>query len=289
MSEQQLREAFELMKQGEKNQAMMLVRGILRQDRENVDAWWLMANLLEDEDKILKCLNQILELNPNHQGARKKLTTLRPDLAQSLAPADDPAKKKKDDIYWDKLNSPPPKQKSGSSLTMGILGLLGMRFAFRIVLLVIFLGIGAVAAIFNSVNTQLTLPDDNGNTPQIVVKEFMVALWLEDVDTLYRLSCPEYYGEVDSIVESLWGGDYSAWTVDSSQTEFDLYYYSGNQAYVTIKGHMSMSDGIDTYSIDWDADAQQDGYDFYGEHVYRSNGIWQVCISRYVPNLNEDA
>lgn len=54
MAEQKLREAFELMKQGERNQAMMIIRGVLRENRQNVDAWWLMANLLEDEDKILK-------------------------------------------------------------------------------------------------------------------------------------------------------------------------------------------------------------------------------------------
>ena len=114
MAESQLREAFELMKNGENNQAMMIVRGVLRQDRENVDAWWLMANLLEDEENILKSLNQVLELNSEHRGARQKLTALRPDLAENLAPMphDTAAKKKQDDAYWYKLDNPPKKWKT---------------------------------------------------------------------------------------------------------------------------------------------------------------------------------
>lgn len=168
------------------------------------------------------------------------------------------------------------------------MGLLAICLQYPIVFLVIILALGSIAGLLYSFGNFFTLSDSLGNTPQDIVEAYTIAWWLEDGDALYRLSCPELYPDVDQMVGDFWGGDYSNSKVDTSQTEFDLYYYSGDQAYITIKGLMSFIDGSETYTVNWDEDAQLNGYDFYGEHVYRTNGVWQVCISRYVPNLEED-
>jgi hypothetical protein len=85
MSEAQLREAYTLMKQGDKQAAIRLVQDVLREDRSNLNAWWLFSHLLEDEDKIVKSLEKVLSLNPEHIGARKRLAQMRPEYAH-LAP-----------------------------------------------------------------------------------------------------------------------------------------------------------------------------------------------------------
>jgi hypothetical protein len=85
MSEAQLREAYTLMKQGDKKGAARLVQDVLREDRSNLNAWWLFSHLLEDEEKIVKSLEKVLSLNSEHMGARKRLAQMRPEYAH-LAP-----------------------------------------------------------------------------------------------------------------------------------------------------------------------------------------------------------
>lgn len=67
--EQELREAFELMKAGDKREAGNIVQAALKKDKENPNAWWMMANILEDEDKIIRCLENVLKFKPDHKGA----------------------------------------------------------------------------------------------------------------------------------------------------------------------------------------------------------------------------
>lgn len=275
MPEQQLREAFALMKQGEKKQAMMIVRAVIGENRQNIDAWWLMSNLLEDEDKILKCLNQILELEPNHRGARKKLISLRPDLIDNLAPTDDEIKKKKDEYDWSRLNHQDEPRNASFKIPMGI-------GAIILLLLMIFVaGLG----VYDTVETKISLPDEYGNTPQEVTMEFLKALRKQDTDLLYELTCPDYYYQIEEYMEDFIDVDLSGWIVVTTNTTIELYHYSGNQAYVTIHGSMWVDGYGQNYSIDWDEAATSTGYDFYGQHLYRTDDVWQVCKERRVPNL----
>ena len=59
-----------MMKEGQKREAAQMVRGILKDDRDNAGAWWLMANLLEDEEKQVRALERVLKVNPDHQGGQ---------------------------------------------------------------------------------------------------------------------------------------------------------------------------------------------------------------------------
>lgn len=208
MPEQQLREAFELMKQGEKNQAMMIVRGILRENRQNVDAWWLMANLLEDEDKILKCLNQILELNPEHRGARKKLESLRPDLAENLAPLDD-EKMKKNQYDWSKLvaREVPTQQNTGRS------------FILRMVSIVVVITIFTVGPLlFSAIKDNIPV-NVEGPSPVEVAQTQLTAAFNGDLDTALSLTCDSLKDEWRKMSNQLQS---QAASVGLSKFEFDF-------------------------------------------------------------------
>lgn len=76
MVQKQLRQAFALMKQGDKRQATQIVQDVIKQDRNNVPAWWLMANILDDETRKRKALDKVLSLDANHAGAKKMLASL---------------------------------------------------------------------------------------------------------------------------------------------------------------------------------------------------------------------
>ena len=74
--------------------------------------------------------------------------------------------------------------------------------------------------------------------------------------------------------------------VDISATEFSLYYHNGDQAFVEVEGVtvVDYGDG-NVLTIDWAADSLAEEVDVYGEHFYRTDEVWQICIERYVPDL----
>src|SRR5687768_7129412 len=114
MSDLQLREAFTLMKQGDKQTAARLVQDVLREDRSNLSAWWLLSHILEDEEKIVKALEKVLALNPEHPGARKRLSELRPEYAHLYQSGNTEKAKNLDPSqqYWERLHQPRPTPKS---------------------------------------------------------------------------------------------------------------------------------------------------------------------------------
>ena len=77
MAQDQLKRAYALYKGGETNQASMIVRGVLREDPQNAYAWWLMSHLVNDQEKVIKSLERVVKINPNHTKAREKLTRLK--------------------------------------------------------------------------------------------------------------------------------------------------------------------------------------------------------------------
>jgi hypothetical protein len=73
MSADQLRRAYELIRQGQKKEAIAILQPILQADRANADAWWLLANALSDPQKQEQALKQLLKLRPNDDRAEKML------------------------------------------------------------------------------------------------------------------------------------------------------------------------------------------------------------------------
>ena len=63
----------QLIMQGEQAEAMKQLHTILRNDRNNADAWWLMANVVASPEQVKLALQHVLRIDPNHTQARAKL------------------------------------------------------------------------------------------------------------------------------------------------------------------------------------------------------------------------
>lgn len=89
MAQQQLKDAYELIRSGRTQEAIQLLEPILRTDPNNRDAWWLMANATNDPDTKRQALNQVLRLGNNDsraQKAQQMLNTIPGDLFDDLDP-----------------------------------------------------------------------------------------------------------------------------------------------------------------------------------------------------------
>ncbi len=77
MSEEKLKQAVLLYKQGNKSQAATLLGEIVRQDPNNSNAWYGLALSLDEPDKKIFCLKKVIALEPSHQKARQLLEKLQ--------------------------------------------------------------------------------------------------------------------------------------------------------------------------------------------------------------------
>jgi hypothetical protein len=302
MSESQLREAYILMKQGDKKAAAQLVQNVLREDKSNLNAWWLFANVLEDEEKVVKSLERVLSLNPDHAGARKKLASMRPEyahLAESPAPIQrsknlEDANRKTDEFaaptkekiktdgsdeaysnYLERKASRSKKDENNSDDWSKLWNNSGWGFKALIFAIPL---IFVLAFIF-FIQKHLSMPDKNGDTPQTVAERYYVALYKEDIDALYAMFCPERYDWLDEMISSFEGYSPDSVTVDTSDMDFELYSYvqEQNQAYVRIHGVLKANFAGSEFTMDMDEDAEAEGYDAYGMFFEKQDDIWLVC------------
>lgn len=78
MSTDPLKRAYDLIKSGQKEQAIPVLLPILKADRDNVNAWWLLANAAAKKDQIEFALNNVLRLKPEHAQAQAMLDKIKP-------------------------------------------------------------------------------------------------------------------------------------------------------------------------------------------------------------------
>ena len=76
MSEQ-LNQAYKLIKEGQKQEAIELLEPLIREDRNNEDAWWMLANATNDEAAKRNALNNVLRLTSNETRKTKAETLLQ--------------------------------------------------------------------------------------------------------------------------------------------------------------------------------------------------------------------
>ncbi|MCS7070178.1 MAG: pre-peptidase C-terminal domain-containing protein, partial [Anaerolinea sp.] len=87
---QQLQQAYQLIRQGNKQEAMRILVPIVKADANNADAWWLLANAVSDTNQARRALEQVLRLRPNDDKARRMLDRLSGGSAGS-APSASPS------------------------------------------------------------------------------------------------------------------------------------------------------------------------------------------------------
>lgn len=80
----ELDNASQLIEMGEIAQARMLIKRMLQQDIENVDAWYLLIQVARDDGEKRKAAERILALQPDHLQAHQLLDTLEEEVIASL-------------------------------------------------------------------------------------------------------------------------------------------------------------------------------------------------------------
>src|SRR5438045_1599057 len=81
----QLQQAYALIKQGQKADALEILRPILSRQPNNAEGWWMMANAVPSTvDAVLAC-QKVLALQPDHTEARTRMLELQQQSAKALA------------------------------------------------------------------------------------------------------------------------------------------------------------------------------------------------------------
>lgn len=73
---EQLRRAYDHIKGGRRISAVQILRPLLAADPSDADAWWLMANAVDDPAEQQGALEKVVALRPDHPQARERLAAL---------------------------------------------------------------------------------------------------------------------------------------------------------------------------------------------------------------------
>jgi hypothetical protein len=75
-TEQVLEQAFALIENDQQLEAAALLKPVLAEEPDNVDAWWLYAHAVDDPETARMALNMVQKLDPEYPGADELLTSL---------------------------------------------------------------------------------------------------------------------------------------------------------------------------------------------------------------------
>lgn len=78
--------AYQIANNGDYDHARMLLEEALYDEPDNLDAWFLLADLAEDRDEALQCYQMILEASPGNWVAQQRLKLLFSNPAPESAP-----------------------------------------------------------------------------------------------------------------------------------------------------------------------------------------------------------
>jgi hypothetical protein len=243
MSDQQLRDAFALMKEGKKQEAAQIIRDVLKTDGKNDRAWWMMAQLLDDEEKKRKAAERVLQLNPSHAGALK---LLQPEQSVTV----DEKKKKRGNYDWSKLD----KQKHGSTsgdVVAGAALWMGSRILPRVVGVIFFL-IGT--PIFLFIRNNLPVGEITGAPPAEVAIAQMTAAFNGDLETMRLLTCDSLEDEWEAQYQDLQSQaddyDIDGFQFDLSNLQTAIIEQSARRAMVELTGEIAITAAGERMTID---------------------------------------
>lgn len=78
---QKLQDAIVATRAGNTREAQLLLTDILKEDPNETQAWFLLSNLVESEDKKMAYLGKVLALDPSHNKAAQQLAYLQTQTA----------------------------------------------------------------------------------------------------------------------------------------------------------------------------------------------------------------
>lgn len=83
-AEEAVQRAIELFRVGQRDKAREILKGVLRQDRENPLTWAAMAQVAASNQEAILCLRQVLRLKPGDPWATEQLQRLDAEMSQSV-------------------------------------------------------------------------------------------------------------------------------------------------------------------------------------------------------------
>lgn len=100
---EKLQEAYRLIRKGQQQDAVRMLVPLVRAQPRNADAWWLLANALENNDQKLKAVQEVLKIRPDDTAAQKLYDRLAPRPSTPAAAAS-PASPMADDMPSDDID-----------------------------------------------------------------------------------------------------------------------------------------------------------------------------------------
>lgn len=291
MAEKELREAYALMKQGDKQQATRIVQAVLKQDNKNSAAWWLLANLFEDPSKQERAAQRVLSLNPDHPGAQKLLASLRGEavsVTTQKSKKDKPEKPKVDphapiheqEFDWSKIEARDTKKENRPEAhednAIRIAGYLLAGFAVIVVIVIIAFAIVP------------TLTRNNASSAiEATVSDFFMTIFAGDFAGANELICSQYQlSQEDLDLAASFGNIFAEIDVDFSQMGVNVTSIDGDAATAQLTGEITMAmseQGVEsTVTIDIDeflSSEQGLGFDQTTFALIKEGNQWRLCDS----------
>lgn len=174
-TKEQLQQAFALMKRGNRQEAIAIVQSVLKQDRANANAWWLLANLLDDEERKVKALERVLAIEPKHKGANAMMAKIGHGVDLGTPEGGVTQEKMTKTKFKEKEDDP------DMALPLSI------RIAFGVLILFV-LGLVAIFGI---------MPILQGAGPDRVANNYLQAFGDQDYDRMRELTCEKDLPLVD--------------------------------------------------------------------------------------------
>lgn len=91
--DERLKQAYHLLKQGDRQAALNLIKQVLHEDRDCADAWFLLGTAQRDRERKLAAINNALRIDPQHRAAlrlKQRLTGAEESPAPPPQPASPP-------------------------------------------------------------------------------------------------------------------------------------------------------------------------------------------------------
>ena len=76
MINQLLNQALTALMAGDKAKARQILGTVLKDDIDNEIAWLALSQVVEEPEKVIQCLNRVLQINPENEQARQRLDRL---------------------------------------------------------------------------------------------------------------------------------------------------------------------------------------------------------------------
>jgi hypothetical protein len=287
MAEEQLRKAYALMKQGQTKESLALVQSVLKQDKNNVAAWWLMTNLLADDpERQKKALDKVLSLDPNHKLAVQLQTKLSGSPAPKITPAPNPNPRPQPvqtntksteemNFDWAKLEAKEAGKKESNTSSDSQVTKMASYLLLGIALLFV-VGLGIFWGIPTYQFSQINNPSD-------MILRFYDAAFRGDVVAARTMVCPDMQSTFDTFSAAIASnaenlkaqlGEGATVSFDFSGLTAEVISQDAINATVRVAGQYTLSSSEATEPITRDVVTSDENLD----SLRFENGVW--CVAK---------